>query len=248
MNFVTLNHENLSQEHICCSISDTREDSGLVKKKNWLSERLNEGLVFRKLDARGKIFIEYLPAEVAWAPIAADGYYYINCFWVSGSYKSKGFGKQLMESCITGTAGSKGLVALGSKKKKPFLSDAAYLKKAGFAVCDTAEPYFELLVRKNNPNDADPAFLPHARKPVVDYGPGIDLFYTAQCPFAPDYAAILANHAAKTGINLRIHHLDTLQKARNHPAPWSTYSIFKDGRFVTHEILTTARLDALAGQ
>ncbi|MBL7904711.1 MAG: YoaP domain-containing protein [Bacteroidales bacterium] len=248
MNFITLNQDNLSKEHICCSISDTREDSGLIKKKNWLKDRLNEGLVFTKLDARGKIFIEYIPAEFAWAPISADGYFYINCFWVSGSYKSKGFGKQLMESCIAATADSKGLVALGSKKKKPFLSDAAYLKKAGFVVCDTAEPYFELLVLKNNPVDTNPSFLPHARKPAINSGAGIDLFYTAQCPFAHDYAMILADHAAKTGINLRVHHLDTQQKARNHPAPWSTYSIFKDGRFVTHEILTTAKLDALAGQ
>ena len=33
---------------------------------------------------RGKCSIEYIPAENAWVPIAADGYLYINCLWGSG--------------------------------------------------------------------------------------------------------------------------------------------------------------------
>ena len=31
--------------------------------------------------------IEYIPAEHAWNPIDAPGYMYIDCLWVSGSFK-----------------------------------------------------------------------------------------------------------------------------------------------------------------
>ncbi|MHC1778314.1 MAG: YoaP domain-containing protein [Lentimicrobium sp.] len=246
MGFVQLTGENLSKEHICCSISDKRENSGLALKKSWLKERIEEGLVFRKLDERGKVFIEYLPAEKAWAPIDAPGYLYINCFWVSGSFKGKGHGIRLIESCINDARRTSGIVALSSEKKRPFLSDGKFLKKSGFKVCDTADPYFELMVLKLNSDASDPRFLDHVRNPVIDAAPGLDLFYTAQCPFSPDYAEIARKLADEKGITIRIHHLDTMEKTKNHPAAWSTYSLFKDGRFITHEIQTAARLEAIA--
>ena len=246
MDFKELTNSNLPTEHICCAISDKREDSGLVLKKTWLSDRISEGLVFRKLDARGKVFIEYLPAEYAWSPVVAPGYLFINCLWVSGSFKGKGYGKGLMESCLNDARDTAGIVALSSAKKRPFLSDGKFLKKYGFVKCDTAEPYFELLVLKNNPTAPDPKFPEFAKNPAVDFGPGIDLFYTAQCPFASDYATIARNLANEKGIKIRVHHLDSHAKAQVHPAPWSTYSVFKDGKFATHEILTAAKLEALA--
>ena len=76
MELVTLTHENLDKEHICCAISNNR-DIQVMSKKNWLKDRLDEGLVFLKGNVRGKCFIEYIPAEYAWAPIGAEGYMYI---------------------------------------------------------------------------------------------------------------------------------------------------------------------------
>ena len=49
--------------------------------------------MFRKLNARGKIFIEYEPLETAWVPIIGKNYEYIYCLWVAGSFKGKGIGK-----------------------------------------------------------------------------------------------------------------------------------------------------------
>lgn len=74
MKFIRLTHENLEQEHICCAISNNK-DIQVMSKKAWLSERLEEGLVFLKGDVRGKCFIEYIPAEYAWAPVDAGGLY-----------------------------------------------------------------------------------------------------------------------------------------------------------------------------
>ena len=91
MEFKRVTLENIEEEHICCAISDKKGETCVASKKAWLKERLKEGLVFEKLDVRGKVFIEYLPAEYAWVPVDADGYYYIDCLWVSGQYKGQGY-------------------------------------------------------------------------------------------------------------------------------------------------------------
>jgi hypothetical protein len=87
MNIITVTSENLASEHICCAITDKKGESCVSSKKAWMKARFEDGLVFKKLDARGKIFIEYIPAEKAWYPISANGYMHIDCFWVSGQFK-----------------------------------------------------------------------------------------------------------------------------------------------------------------
>ena len=57
MELVKLTHENLDREHICCGISGNK-DIQVMSKKNWLKDRLDEGLVFLKGNVRGKCFIE----------------------------------------------------------------------------------------------------------------------------------------------------------------------------------------------
>ena len=99
MDYIRLSPENLESEHICCAISNAK-DPQVIAKKQWLAERLGEGLVFLKADARGKCFIEYIPAESAWAPIDAPGYMFIDCLWVSGSFKGHGYSNDLLNECI----------------------------------------------------------------------------------------------------------------------------------------------------
>ena len=73
MEYIRVTSENIEREHICCAISNNN-DIQVLSKKAWLSERFEEGLVFLKSTERGKCFIEYIPAEYAWAPIKAEGY------------------------------------------------------------------------------------------------------------------------------------------------------------------------------
>lgn len=89
--FMNLTLDNLDTEHICCAISDKKHQVGVSVKKQWLKERIEEGHVFRKLDKKGKVFIEYAPIETAWVPVSGENYLYIYCLWVSGSFKGKGY-------------------------------------------------------------------------------------------------------------------------------------------------------------
>ncbi len=117
--FINLTEENLFNEHLCCIIRSKKPHKGIDVKRQWLSDRLNEGHVFRKLNAKAAVFIEYAPLETAWVPITGDNYYYIYCLWVSGSYKGKGYGKSLMEYCLADAKekGKSGICMLGGKNK-----------------------------------------------------------------------------------------------------------------------------------
>ena len=77
--FVNLTTENLNDEHLCCIIRSKKPHAGIDAKRRWLSDRLNEGHVFRKLNAKATVFIEYAPLETAWVPVMGDNYYYLYC-------------------------------------------------------------------------------------------------------------------------------------------------------------------------
>ena len=99
-NYITLTKENIANEHICCAFSDKKCKDSYELKKEWLKKEFDNGYVFRRIDERAKVFIEYGPAEKAWVPVNAPNYLMINCFWVSGKYKGCGHGKALLQSAI----------------------------------------------------------------------------------------------------------------------------------------------------
>lgn len=249
MELIKITHENLETEHICCAISSNK-DCQVLSKKSWLKERLDEGLVFLKCNVRGKCFIEYIPAEYAWVPIEADGYMYIDCLWVSGQFKGQGYSNLLLKECIRDAKakGKKGLTVLSSQKKRGFLSDSKYLKYKGFSTADTAEPYFELMYLPFDETAAKPCFKPHIKvKPEVSKE-GIVLHYTNQCPFTAKYVPLLEEAAKKKKIPFQAIHLITGQQARNAPSPFTTFSLFYNGEFVTHEILSEKKFEKLLGE
>ena len=118
MEYIRVTRENLEKEHICCAISNNK-DVQVSSKKAWLEGRFDEGLVFLKSAERGKCFIEYIPAENAWVPIEAEGYTYIDCLWVSGSFKGHGYSSDLLSECIKDSRekGKKGLCILAAAKE-----------------------------------------------------------------------------------------------------------------------------------
>lgn len=245
MKLITLTKENLASEHICCAIAKN-DDPQVQCKKQWLAQQMDAGLVFRKGDVRGKCFIEYLPAENAWAPILAEGYFYIDCFWVSGSLKGHGYGKMLLQSCIADcrAQGKKGLVVLSSKKKKPYLSDPDFLLRQGFQIADTAPQGFVLLYLPLTSDKTPPRFREAAKRQTIEEQ-GMVLYYTDQCPFTAKYVPLAVQMAAKYAVPLRLVHLSTAQKAQNAPTPFTTYTLFYKGNFVTYEILNEKKWEKL---
>ncbi len=241
MDYIRVTKENLEQEHICCAISNNN-DVQVASKKAWLAERFEEGLVFLKSTERGKCFIEYLPAEAAWNPIDAPGYLYIDCLWVSGSFKGHGYSSDLLNECINDAKaqGKQGLCILSSAKKKPFLADPGYLKHKGFSVCDEADNGIQLWYLPLLPNAAKPTFRACARHPSVEER-GYVLYYTNQCPFNAKYVPVIEQVAKEKGVPFHAIRIDSREKAQNAPTPITTYALFYNGKYLSNEQMNDSR-------
>ncbi len=144
--FVNITEENLADEHLCCIIRTKKPHPGVEAKRQWLAQRLKEGHVFRKLDVKGCVFIEYAPLEASWVPVIGDNFFYIYCLWVSGSPRGNGYGRALMEYCLSDAKkqGKSGVCMLGAQKQKAWLSDQSFAKKFGFEAVDTTPSGYEL--------------------------------------------------------------------------------------------------------
>jgi hypothetical protein len=248
MEILTVNSSNIEKEHVCCAISEKKGESCLACRKAWMKGQFDEGLIFKKLNVNGKVFIEYQPAENAWIPVDAPGYLFIKCFWVSGQYKGHGYADTLLAECIkeAQNSGKLGLVILSSGKKMPFLSDPGYLKHKGFLSCDTALPYFELLYLPLSEKPQKPQLKECCKKASIDEQ-GFVLYYSDQCPYSEKYALLISEAARKQGETIQLIKYLSKQEAQNAPSPFTIYSLFYNGSFVTNEILSVPKFIKLMG-
>ena len=244
MGYIRITEENIGKEHICCAMSNNQS----LQKKEWLKARFKEGLVFYRSEERGKCFIEYMPAETAWQPLEADGYMHINCLWVSGSLKGHGYSSDLLDECVRDAKeqGKKGLCILSSAKKKGFLADPKYLKYKGFQVADESDTGIQLWYLPFENNTDAPRLKECAKHPLVT-DPGFVIYYSDQCPFTYDWVPRLEKAAEENGIPLKVIHIDSREAAQNAPSPVTNFSIFRDGKFISHEIQSEKKLLKLAG-
>lgn len=248
MDYIRVTKYNLDSEHICCAISNNN-DIQVSSKKTWLSDRFDDGLVFLKSTERGKCFIEYIPAENAWNPICAAAYMFIDCLWVSGSFKGHGYSNDLLFECIKDSKekSKKGLCILSSAKKKPFLADPKYLKYKGFTVCDEADNGIQLWYLPFTENAEKPSFKECAKHPHIDEK-GYVLYYTHQCPFNAKYVPVLEKAAKENGVKFNAIRLQNKNDAQNAPTPITNYALFFDGDYITNEQMNEKKFLKLLSQ
>ncbi|MBQ2510269.1 MAG: GNAT family N-acetyltransferase [Erysipelotrichaceae bacterium] len=243
MEYIRITEENIDREHICCAMSNNQS----AQKKEWMKARFKDGLIFYRSAERGKCFIEYIPAENAWHPIDAEGYMHIDCLWVSGSFKGHGYSNELLEECIRDAKaqGKKGLCILSSAKKKGFLADPKYLKYKGFKVADESDIGIQLWYLPFGENGTVPSFRDCAKHPGITEE-GFVIYYSDQCPFTYYWVPRLSEVAKENGIPLKIVYIDSLEAAQNAPSPVTNFAMFRDGKFLTHEIQSEKKFLALA--
>ena len=241
--FVTLTPDNLASEHLSGIIRTKKAHPGVEAKRRWLAERLPEGHIFRKLDAKEKetAFIEYAPLETAWVPINGDHYLYLYCLWVTGSFKGKGIGQALMDSCLADAKrqGKAGVCMLGSHKQKSWLSDQAFAKKQGFEVVGQTENGYELLALSLD--GTKPRFMENAKQMRIE-NQELTLFYDDQCPFIAQSIEKVKKECETQAIPLTLRHVDTLEKAKALPCVFNNWACFYKGKFETVNLLNPEML------
>ena len=245
MNYIHITQENIDQEHICCALGAKSYETAVLEKKQWLRQRMDDGLVFYRLNERAKVFIEYMPAEQAWVPIHAPNYMFIQCLWVSGRYKGQGHSRHLLDRCISDAKerGMEGIVHIVGKKKLPYLSDPQFWTHMGFTIMDQAEPYFQLAVLQFSDQAVRPSFKPNVKVPLNEQG--IVIYYTPQCPFAVGMIDSLKCIADSFGVRFHAYKLTSCDEAQQAPTVWTTFGLFYDGQFITHEIMSVGKFENL---
>lgn len=230
--FVNLTTENLEKEHLCCIIRSKKTHPGIEAKRQWLSERLKEGHVFRKLNEKATVFIEYAPLETAWVPITGDNYYYVYCLWVSGSCKGKGYGRALMEYCVADARenGKSGICMIGANRQKAWLSDQNFAKKFGFEVVDTTEQGYELLALSFD--GTSPRFAQSVKNKGIEMEE-LTIYYDMQCPYIYQNLEIVKKYCDMNEIPVSVIPVDTLQKAKELPCVFNNWGVFYKGKFQT---------------
>lgn len=237
--YITLDSGTIESEHICCAFSDKKCVDGYRLKKEWLKQEFQNGYVFKRLDERAKVFIEYGPAENAWVPISAPGFMHIGCFWVSGKYKKKGHGKRLLQGVVEAAKEQqmKGLVTVAGLKKYHFMSDTKWLQRNGFTIVDQLPSGFCLLAMDFGGGDGLCCFNECTKKDGVVSKRGCVAYYSNRCPYTEYHVTTsLVEACAKRDIPLEIIKLETREQAQSSPTPATIFTLFVDGEFVTTDV------------
>lgn len=242
--FLNLTEENLAQEHLCCIIRSKKSHPGVEAKRAWLRERFREGHVFRKLDAKGVVFIECAPLETAWVPVERDDYLYIYCLWVSGEFKGKGYGRHLMEYCLADARvkGKSGVCMLGAEKQKAWLSDQAFAEKYGFETVDTTLDGYRLLALSFD--GTKPRFGENAKRQAIE-PQELTVYYSSQCPYIHQSVELVRKTCKELETPCALIPVDTLEKAKALPGVFNNWAVFDRGKFVTVNLLDAAALRQL---
>ena len=239
MTYITLTPDNIRSEHICCAFSDKKCAESYASKKEWLAREFDNGYVFRRLDERAKVFIEYGPAENAWMPVIAPEYMVLGCFWVSGQYKGQGHGKALLQLAIDDARKNEkhGIVTVVGTKKYHFMSDTNWLLRQGFEVVDTTPAGFSLLALSLGKSKILPQFNESARSGQCPHKEGLVAYYSNRCPYSEYHVgSSLVETAKKRKLALKVVKLETLEQAQSSPTPATIFSLFIDSRFVTTDL------------
>lgn len=246
MEIIQIDANNIDKEHICCAIGNDKANKGRAQtKKDWLKQRFEEGLIFKRLDERGKVFIEYMPIEKVWKPVVGENYMVINCLWVSGKFKGQGHSTRLLKACIEDAKANNmnGIAVVTSNKVKPFLTDKRFYAKHGFETVDTAPPFFELMVLKFNPDAENPTFSENAKTGTCANKEGFSFIYSNQCPFMEEYVALLADLSGKRGIPSEIIKIKNSEEAKTMGSPFGTLGIYYNGEFKLHELMPEKKFE-----
>jgi predicted GNAT family acetyltransferase len=163
----------------------------------------------------------------------------INCFWVSGQYKGKGYAKALLQSAIEDAKkqGKDGLVTVVGTAKLHFMSDTKWLLLQGFETVEKLGYGFSLLALKIAPKAGNPKFGESVLSGECPDKNGLVVYYSNRCPFT-EYHII--NELTKTAENrklpLKIIKFKTLEEAQSSPTPATIFSLFYNGKFVTTDV------------
>jgi GNAT superfamily N-acetyltransferase len=244
---IDITTDNVSELGIYC-IKD-KKSPGYRAKVEWFKLKINNGLKIKiAVDKQSKQlgFIEYLPSEIAWRPVKATNYLFIQCIAVYvKDAREKGIGSLLLKACEQDARTSKrtGICAMSSDGV--WIANKSLYKKNGFVIADRLGR-FELMIKAFNQGNSIPKLIDW-KKQQKNYK-GWNLVYSDQCPWHEKSITDLKQCAQENGIKLKVKKLTTPGQARNAPSGFGTFSLIKDGRLLGDHYLSRKRFENILKQ
>ena len=252
MNTIVVDYTNFKREHLCCVLRDRNGEGRIEAKRRWLENVFEDGLVLRKGDVNGRAFMEYVPAEDAWCPVDAPGYMFIHCYRIDDKFRGQGYDTAIWRECVAECRikHKKGLCVLVGEHDLPNLNRKSDFEARGFRFAAKAEPYFELWYLPLEEDAEPPRFSADLTEAEVERE-GWALYYSHQCPHTAKLVPRLEAKAKELNIPLKTVLLEKTAEYRavpRIPCAYTTFALFYNGAFVTHEMLSPARFGKLLSE
>lgn len=239
---IDINEENINKYGLLCKKSQKKQ-VGYQNKVKWIKERVKEGLRYKillvkegeKETSRG--FIEYISGEYNWRGIQANNWMVIHCIWVIGKHKNKGHASQLLEECIKDAKEAKmyGVVAM-TAEKGGWLPNMKLFVKNGFEKVDELAPYYGLYAKAFSENVPKPQFYPLSQDKLKEYGEGVTILYTQQCPYLPILVNDMEEISNEKNVKFQALLLkDTKEAQQNRLHPYGTFCAIYDGKILPYK-------------
>ena len=239
--------DNVADVGIYC-IKD-KKSPGYHAKVEWFKTKLNKGLKIKiATDNKGKQvgFIEYIPSELAWRPIKADNYLFIQCIalFVKDA-KDKGIGSFLIQQCEQDAIDNQksGICAMSSEG--PWIANKSLYEKNKFTIADSLDR-FELMVKSFDNRKTKPCFINWLKQQSKYIG--WNLIYSDQCPWHEKSINDIQQSAADNGIELTVKKLRTPKEAQSAPSGFGTFSLIKDGKLLADHYISRTRFENILRQ
>lgn len=232
---VEITPDNFLDSGIVCG-SKAQFTEGRLLKMKWYCKQFEKGLRMKIVVNNEGVtagMIEYVPGEFCWRTIHAEGYTVIHCLQVARNQTRKGFGRILLNECIKDSKSANGIAIVTSSK--PWVNDKQFFLKNSFTKISAAPPYYELLVRQFQ-DEPLPYFNNGWDERALQYGEGITVLYSDQCPIIEYALKNLKDASMECNLKINYHKIEDCTEAQNAPFAYGTFGIIKNGKFITHRI------------
>jgi ribosomal protein S18 acetylase RimI-like enzyme len=243
---VTVDSTNVEEHGFFCYKSKAKSE-GHRRKVGWVQDHAANDLRIRILfeGDRSVGFAEYALGEHSWRAVHATGFLVVQCLWVIGRAKNKGYASTLLEQCVQEAEdrGMAGVAAVTSRGN--WLVGEKLFLKHGFEVVDSAPPYFHLVVRSLR-SGPTPSFPSNWDERIGAFGSGVSIVYADQCPYMPDAVNGAVAAFKERGLEARTVRLTTSAEVRERsPSAYGVFGIVWDGTLFSYHYLGRKELRQL---
>lgn len=128
-----------------------------------------------------------------------------------------------------------GVVAM-TAEKGGWLPNMKLFTKNGFEKVDELDPYYGLYAKTISENAPKPQFYPLSQDKLNEYGEGVTILYTHQCPYLPILVNDVEDITRKKNVKFQeILLTDTKKAKQNGIHPYGTFCAIYEGKIMPYK-------------